>query len=698
MTQQLHEQPDAFDDNTVVLERRRLRPESHPSSLSRFGDNVWDLSPGIFENHVQRYIINFAQVPDAWLRSVKSYFWILINEDAAKPILDAPSAPRRLGLSSIAHMLSPLRWLIHWFHAHGYDTLQAATPKVLDRLLADLSESGLSLPRRRQIIVETRRVWVHRNVTSPQLRMPEAAPWQEERPGDLLSHRFKNTGNLTPRISDETLIPLMAWAFRVIDELAPDITAAYHDYLKLISDDYRHTSNGDRKPQPPGTRRLRLQATLDRLRHLGVGLPGNPDPSGAPRINWTHLGRLTGSFGNTHAKYDREIVHNSGLPVDPQSYVTTKCTALLDGQLWCGPYIAWDDVIPLTVHLQTACFIVIAYLSGMRPGEALNLERGCHRINHNTKLHELHGTTWKNARTPEDAKDPEGQPRRNPWIVHPLAGKSVEVLEQVHTSELLFPKTLRPKPLRGTKPRADVRAGSGQTTAKMTTDIESFIGWVNDYCVRHQRNDRIPEDADGRVTANRFRRTLAWHIVRRPRGLVAAAIQYNHISTLVTQGYSGNYHSGFPNELAMERWLERIERLTDIDQYLESGGHVSGPAAADLRARTHQVTSKFQGRVLPTRRQAEKLLTDPSLQVFKGDGIHCVFDKTTALCTKNEDAPNLGQCYSACGNIARTDDDILEVKASLDRLPKDSFAPPIRHHRAQQVAEHLTGIISSHEH
>lgn len=697
MTQQLHEQPSVFDENTVVLANRPLRPESHPSDLSRFGDNVWDLSHGVFENHTQRYIINFEQVPDVWLRSVKSYFWILVNEEAAKPILGAPSSPRRLALSSIAMMMRSLRWLIHWFDANGYDTLQAATPKVLDRLLADLGESELILPRRRQVLVETRRVWAHRNVVSPQLRMPETAPWQEERPGDLLSHRFKNTGNLTPRIGDETLIPLMAWAFRFIDEFATDITAAYHDYLKLISDDYRHTSKDSRKPQPPDTRRLRLQATLDGLRQLGVGLPGYPDPSGAPRINWMHLGRLTGTHGSTHAKYDREMVQNSGLPVDPQSYVTTRCTASLDGQLWSGPHIAWDEVIPLTFHLQTACFIAIAYLSGMRPGEALNLERGCHRINPDTKLHELHGTTWKNARTAEDAKDPEGQPRQNPWIVHPLAGKAVEVLEQVHTSELLFPKTLRPKPLRGTNGRSDARAGTGQTAAKMTTDIESFISWVNDYCVRHQRNDRIPEDADGRITANRFRRTLAWHIVRRPRGLVAAAIQYNHISTLVTQGYSGNYHSGFPNELAMERWLERIERLTDIDQYLESGGHLSGPAAEELRERTRQATSKFKGRILPTRRQAEKLLTDPSLQVFKGDGLHCVFDKTTALCTKNEDAPNLGQCYSACGNIARTDIDILEVKEALDRLPQDSFAPPIRHHRTQQVAEHLTRIITTHE-
>lgn len=152
MTQPLHESPSETEDNTVVLARRPLRPDSQPSSLSRFEDVVRDLSPGIFENHTQRRILNFEQIPSQWLRSVKSYFWILINEETAKPILDAPSTPRRLALASIAHMISPMRWIIHWFDAHGYDTLQAASPKTLDRLLADSAESGLSLHRRRQII------------------------------------------------------------------------------------------------------------------------------------------------------------------------------------------------------------------------------------------------------------------------------------------------------------------------------------------------------------------------------------------------------------------------------------------------------------------------------------------------------------------------------------------------------------------
>ncbi|MEA5456526.1 hypothetical protein SPF06_17505 [Sinomonas sp. JGH33] len=658
---------------------------------------MWDLTPGIFEDHSQKYSINFGHFPPAWEQSVKAYVWILINNETPRPVQGGPSSPKPLALSSIARLPTHLRRLVSWFDERGYDSLQGASPSVLDRLLAEVGETGLGFTQKRQIITETRRLWVYRDIVPQQLRLPDASPWQEETAGDLLAHRHRRPGNLTPRIGDETLVPLLAWAFRFIEDFAPDITAAYREYCALLSRGHRHTPAGARETPAPGSRKPILHAVLERLRDLGLGLPGQPGPDGDPVINWCHLARLTGFLGATHALYDRDVVVGSGLGVDTDSYLTTRCTAQLDGRLWHGPFIAWEEAIPLAVHLQTACFIVIAYLSGMRPGEVLNLQRGCHNENPRTDMHELHGTRWKSARNREGAKIPEGQIRQNPWIVHPMAARAVDVLEDLHSMDLLFPRTLRPQAVRWYTPRADGRAGNGQTTPKTTGDIASFIRWVNEYCARRQHSDSIPDDPDGRITPSRFRRTLAWHIVRRPRGLVAAAIQYGHIADLVTQGYSGSYDSGFPNELAMERWLERIERITDIDHYLEAGGHVSGPAAEKLRERTGLATAKFAGRTLPTRRQADKLLQDPSLQIFKGDGLHCVFDQATALCARDTDRPNLGQCRSACSNIARTDADVLEVQTARDRLSQDHLAPPIRHERTRKVSDRLTEIIIDHE-
>lgn len=165
----------------------------------------------------------------------------------------------------------------------------------------------------------------------------------------------------------------------------------------------------------------------------------------------------------------------------------------------------------------------------------------------------------------------------------------------------------------------------------------------------------------------------------------------------MTQGYSGTYASGFPDELSMERWLERIKDLHALETYLDGGGHVSGPAAGELDHRTRQASTKFLGRSIPTRRQASSLRADPALQVFKGAGMHCVYNQSTALCAHDNDGPSLGECRSACSNIARTDEDIAELTELVAALTTDTLAPPIRYQRAQQVAEVVNKSIQQHE-
>jgi hypothetical protein len=66
--------------------------------------------------------------------------------------------------------------------------------------------------------------------------------------------------------------------------------------------------------------------------------------------------------------------------------------------------------------------------------------------------------------------------------------------------------------------------------------IARFVAWVNADCQANQRHhEQIPPDPSGRPLApSRLRRTLAWFIVRRPRGLVAGAIQYGHVQVQVT--------------------------------------------------------------------------------------------------------------------------------------------------------------------
>ncbi|WP_322734558.1 hypothetical protein [Streptomyces ferrugineus] len=53
----------------------------------------------------------------------------------------------------------------------------------------------------------------------------------------------------------------------------------------------------------------------------------------------------------------------------------------------------------------------------------------------------------------------------------------------------------------------------------------------------------IPDDPHGGITMGRFRRTLAWHVARRPGGLVALAIQYGHMRTVLNARTSSGYGS-----------------------------------------------------------------------------------------------------------------------------------------------------------
>ncbi|MDT5018692.1 MAG: hypothetical protein QOD39_4852 [Mycobacterium sp.] len=81
-------------------------------------------------------------------------------------------------------------------------------------------------------------------------------------------------------------------------------------------------------------------------------------------------------------------------------------------------------------------------------------------------------------------------------------------------------------------PRSSVRARSGDGLPR---------------CTRTGRSDTIPIDADQpSIQPRQFRRTLAWFIARKPRGIVAAAIQYGHVKVQMTVGYAAPTPPDFP--------------------------------------------------------------------------------------------------------------------------------------------------------
>ena len=153
--------------------------------------------------------------------------------------------------------------------------------------------------------------------------------------------------------------------------------------------------------------------------------------------------------------------------------------------------------------LYAACYITIAFLSGMRDSEVKHLRRGCLRVERDSDGRpyrwKLDGLAFKGE------KDPRGVAAT--WVIGEPAARAVSVLERLQPNDvdLLF-TTLNHGP--GSKATApNTVLGVGTTIEQ----LNAFVIWVNDRCRELGRNDVIPtvNGRPWRLTSRQFRRTLA---------------------------------------------------------------------------------------------------------------------------------------------------------------------------------------------
>ena len=100
------------------------------------------------------------------------------------------------------------------------------------------------------------------------------------------------------------------------------------------------------------------------------------------------------------------------------------------------------------------------------------------------------------------------------------------------------------------------------------------------------------------------------------------------------------------------------------------------------------------------------MLANPLLQIFPGRAMTCVFDQTKALCQTRASegdvrrTPDQDDCRPNCQNIAYTDRDIDQMRATADELQQmlgDFLAPSPRHHRIRAELDRLRALIHQHE-
>jgi integrase len=282
----------------------------------------------------------------------------------------------------------------------------------LEAYLAALLAAGLTTDTLHERVTAVRRLWSWRELLPEPDRLSKAPPWQGDDATTILGRRKRAGENRTPRIPPATMDRLLLWSLRFVDCFADDILAVRDEYVELAGRTFRerHRREAGHYGRSPAVFEKEVAALVERLRELGAGLPGKPGLDGGHVVDRQHLVRLLNA--PTHRLKRpavRRLLETSGLAVADAAYLHAPVRALLDRVPWRSRPISFAEAERLMMHLSTACFVVIAYLSGMRPGEALTLRRECVSHDAATGLRLLHGKKWKGAVDESGAKRVAGE-------------------------------------------------------------------------------------------------------------------------------------------------------------------------------------------------------------------------------------------------------------------------------------------------
>jgi hypothetical protein len=430
------------------------------------------------------------------------------------------------------------------------------------------------------VLYAVSRLWGAAPHLPPADRIP-MPPWEATAMQDFLPPAPGRNENSTPPIHPAVMSPLLIWAMRFVEDFADDIIAGWTEYQRL-----RSCIRVEANPQAVAG----LTAQLHRHQTGQQPLPGVlGNNRTAPGLAKAYLAALhqasPDQVSTLLARRDPSV------ELDPRSPMTVPITGQLHGQPWTQ-YIDFYEAPTLMRRLSTAGLIVVTYLSGLRPGEAFELQAGCCHTRaegDGTISYELRGKFFKGARDPDGRLLPDGAQREQPWITIAPVARAVDVLERITISQFLFPANELWNPSIATS--RQLRTGSCITSKAAGDRISAFISWANDFGDQHNLGpaDRIPDDPDGPISPGRFRRTIAWHIARLPRGRVALALQYGHLrNTVSTSGYGNRARHGLRRVLDIEtarshRRLPPRDRRTTRRRrrYLRA----CGPAPDHLRRR-----------------------------------------------------------------------------------------------------------------
>jgi hypothetical protein len=674
-------------DAALVLAKRKLRAGMKLADTSRFGDDVWVLTPAIHQRHLGGITLDFRTLPIRFRLVAKELFYLLLTGN-----LPSECASIR-DITTIESFFYFARSFLRWVDQRQTAALSALTTADLEEFERDLASERICEGYRQRKRRAARLFWLCRaKLAADRLSLDPASIVAED--GQAGGGRStRGSENTTDRIPEAVHAPLLVWALRWVDDFADDVLRACTEWsvLYACSKDSRLRRSKERgsRRSPPVNREIpeRLTAVLVQYRAKGRPLPGE---HGA--VNLSHLAREVNCTRTAlcQPRYVQQIQQAAeDLGIDDGKYLWTEVGGRLDGKPWLGK-VAYGDVELLALLLKTACYIVVAYLSGMRDGEVKHLQRGCLTVWRDESGQVVRRRVTSLAFKGEH--DPTGVTAT--WIVTAPVERAIKVLEALQPSSQRYLFAVLPTSRHFRKDRTARVA----PTAATNYDLVAFARWITRYCAANGRADGIPQvhGQEWRLSTRQFRRTLAWFIARQPGGVIAGAMQYRHLRVQMFEGYAGTSDSGFRAEVQAEEAIARGEKLGDLIVNHEHH-RLLGPAAEEAEARLAEFERhvQFHGKVFNDAKRMKRHMDRHDPHVYPGVFVTCAHNADRALCRRDdgEDGPSLPHCLPLrCRNVALTGENVdafVHYLATIDRgLAKgDALAPYVRHRLQQRRAE-----------
>ncbi|MFF2298534.1 hypothetical protein [Arthrobacter sp. NPDC058127] len=675
-----HESSTSFGTNSIpeetalVFDSLSIRTDVGSLPPVLFGQDIWPLHH-LDNSETQTSLnIDFRKVVQKFRRPAKILIFNLLNTDAARRTIYFHRP--RLAPSSVARAFRVFLALAKWLNNRGIGHLSDMSSADLDDYAITIESKKARASSKVAELILISRIFAHNAHLRGDIQFCEP-PWFGQKMTDWIPGGSSTISNQTEPIEPEVLEPLLIAAFRIID-----------GYLD-------------------GTLPMDVQCSWYLARKWAKEEPGGPFEGRAPTAA---AAAIISRFENA----------TNWVPDFSKS------------------------------HVRGAGLIVIGYLTGMRPTELLHLKADCLEVVDKSdasgigvRRYQITGRTFKGVRDPSGNTLTGGIERDQPWVTIEPVERAVRAMRQLGEScgesEFLFTRLYQPRDelrsRRGQAITADMAAvaieGMVRVWNRRAANDPSMLRIPNDSC-DDQANAPDPSEqtspsdqfrpplATSMVngveeietprsrrapTLSRFRRTLAWHIVNRPGGVVALGIQYGHYRQLTSMGYAGRSESGFPDELEFEQLLSSWNNLDALANESEEAT-ISGPAAARLQDGISLFKEQFSGSVKNpkqlTRLKAaglQRIYDNPKAMVV------CVFNPVTAACNQNRsdpegnlrETPDLDNCSPICPNLAQLDSHIAKKQKVRDGLEEEiEYLPEILADRNRRRIVRLDLDISRH--